>query len=96
MSDANLILREYEISKENIRGVMSHMITISGSVVTASVIVFRLAFGGGENDTSYVIPLVMMTIVLINLVIGFVCYQNVQIIALQRHIQLETRINLAV
>ncbi|MEL6362425.1 MAG: hypothetical protein AAFR21_15215 [Pseudomonadota bacterium] len=85
-TDQNLALKEYEISKDNIKWVMGQLITVSGTLIAISVVVFRLVFDGDPQPIEQTSALTVMIIVLVNLVFAFLCYQNVQIIALQRHI----------
>lgn len=85
--ETNLILREYEISKDNIRWVMGQLVTVCGTLIAISVVVFRLIFTGETQPIEQTAVLTIMIIVLVNLVFAFLCYQNVQIIALQRHIR---------
>ncbi len=82
----HLTLREYEISKESIRSTMSHLVTVSGTAITISLVIFKLVFDGGELTTAQTTPLLLMIILLMNLTFAFISYQNVQIIGLQRHI----------
>lgn len=92
-ADQNLALKEYEISKDNIKWVMGQLITVSGTLIAISVVVFRLVFDGDPQPIEQTAALTIMIIILINLVFAFLSYQNVQVIALQRHIHsLEVRL----
>lgn len=94
MSDEpNLVLREYEISKESIRWVMGQLVTVAGTFIAISVVIFRLVFDGDTHPIEQTTALTIMIIILVNLAFAFVCYQNVQVTALQRHIHsLEIRL----
>lgn len=87
MSDTNdreLVLKEYETSKESIRSVMTQLVVVSTSLLAFSLTLLRLPGSAGAFTSSQFLYLVLIAL---NFMIAFTAYQNVQIQGLQRHIQ---------
>ena len=79
-----LLIKEYEISKESIKSVMTLLVGMAAPILSLSILILRLSFTEEENIPELFIYFVLS---LINFLIAFVAYQNVQITALQMHIK---------
>ncbi len=81
--NSDILMKEYEISKESIKSVMTLLVGVAAPILTLSAVIWRLAFLGNQvhEQSIYIVLL------LINFLIAFTVYQNVQIIALQMHIK---------
>jgi len=85
-TDAKYLIKEYEISKDSIKSVMTQLIAVCASLLTVSIVILKLIFDD-EGTTNTVDPLLYYLIILfVNFIIVFAAYQNIQIQALQMHI----------
>ena len=94
LSQPNQVLEEYKISKGYVNSVMTHLTAVSAGILGLSVAILRF----GDTQATHVPQsvhtdklLLWYTILfLLNFLVGYLAYQNIQITALQRHIaQLE-------
>lgn len=79
----NLILEEYKISKDSIRAIMSQLATVVVSLLALSIAMLQFGTSAGAATK---ILLWYMVLLLVNFLVAYVVYQNVQITALQKHI----------
>lgn len=82
----DLILREYEISKTNIKSIMGQLIAVSGSVIAISIVIFRVVLDIDPHLSRPKSDMLVLIIILMNFLLSFFCFQNVQIFALRKHI----------
>lgn len=92
MSDRELVVKEYQTSKDSIRSVMTQLIAVATSLLAFSLTLLRPPGTAGEVRSPQFLYLVLFSM---NFLIVFAVYQNVQILGLQKHIQrLEKALNM--
>lgn len=80
------IIKEYEISKDSIKSVMTQLIAVSASLITVTIVMLKLIFDDEKNVGQD--PLLRyLVILMVNFLVAFTAYQNIQIVALQKHIK---------
>ncbi len=92
----NYLIKEYEISKDSIKSVMTQLIAVCASLLTVSIVILKLILDDGDTSSAQHSTepfLLYMVILVVNFIIVFAAYQNIQIQALQMHISsLEKRL----
>ncbi len=78
-----LALDEYKISKDSIKSVMAQLSTVTASLLGLSIAILNYGAKTDHNNNLFVWYMVLL---LMNFILAYTIYQNVQITALQLHI----------
>lgn len=94
MDSRELILTEYQIAKDSVKSVMTQIIAVSASLVTVALVLLQLLIQTSQG--LYTSGLWYLALITVNFLAVFVAYQNIQVNALQEHIQvLESKLELS-